>query len=770
MQWLKKLIDRLGPVGRFIRSAYYTMPLQMFIEQLRNNKSVLIIWVFLFGVSTRVILNSYGGANLLLEPEYQDKFDFWSMFILGVGVGIYTMSFNMTMYILDGHKFFFLAFEKRPFIKFCVNNSLIPLSFFILYCFLFFDLHASASLLTTGQILSLLSAMFIGWAVTTTLTLSYFALTNKDIFKIVGKKVSQEIRPQRRIIREARRSLGVTQRVDYFFTMTLKLRPVPEDIHGDFRYMVRVMNQNHTNALVAMLILLVSLGTLWFFQDEPWAQPPAGVSFLILFSLILMVVGALSFWLRKIGILAFIAAVGLLIVLENWEPFSGRYYAYGIDYTAAPVPYNHGHFATLTPPDTVRKDSLETVGVLNNWLAKQRTVPGNPRKPKMLFVLSSGGGTRSAYWTSYCVQKTDSLLAGRLWPQTAFITGASGGMLAMAYLRELYWEKQTINPQLNLYSQQYRRRVSRDLLNPIIFNVAVNFFFPTKEFEDNGNTYDADRGYAFERQFVRNTYRFNERRLGDYRNAELNATIPMMMLSPAVINDGRQLMISPLGVSYMGLTKRFNSAYKSPLTALDFRRLFTNHDPDSLLYTSALRMNASFPYVLPFPELPTEPATQVMDAGIYDNYGIFTSLRFVHFFRDWIERNTSGVVLLAIRDSETDGEIEPTSSGSIFARLITSLGGTLHSSFKKADYINDQALEYLSESMAVPVEYLEYQYIPTKKFEGASLTFHLTEVERKRIRESFYRTENQQTVKTLHQLLFPGEPELDLSKLVPGAE
>ncbi len=78
--------------------------------------------------------------------------------------------------------------------------------------------------------------------------------------------------------------------------------------------------------------------------------------------------------------------------------------------------------------------------------------------------------------------------------------------------------------------------------------------------------------------------------------------------------------------------------------AVDYQALFTKQDPLNLRMLTALRMNATFPYVLPNVWLPSEPVIDVMDAGIRDNYGQETALRFIQVFQQWIRENTAGVV------------------------------------------------------------------------------------------------------------------------------
>ena len=70
--------------------------------------------------------------------------------------------------------------------------------------------------------------------------------------------------------------------------------------------------------------------------------------------------------------------------------------------------------------------------------------------------------------------------------------------------------------------------------------------------------------------------------------------------------------------------------------------------------STAVRMNASFPYVSPAVELPTDPVRRVVDAGYYDNFGISLAARWIFYYRDWLLRNTGGVVIVQIRDSRSE--------------------------------------------------------------------------------------------------------------------
>ena len=150
----------------------------------------------------------------------------------------------------------------------------------------------------------------------------------------------------------------------------------------------------------------------------------------------------------------------------------------------------------------------------------------------------------------------------------------------------------------------------------------------------------------------------------DLSGDEEAGRIPSMILSPLMIEDGRRLLISNLDLgaligsagSEMVANGAPGAARLYSLSALEFYRLF----PEATRFrlNTGVRMNASFPYVSPSVSLPTDPTRRVFDAGGYDNYGIQVSAAWIRKNFDWLLANTSGVVLVQIRDAiSTDARL-----------------------------------------------------------------------------------------------------------------
>ena len=145
----------------------------------------------------------------------------------------------------------------------------------------------------------------------------------------------------------------------------------------------------------------------------------------------------------------------------------------------------------------------------------------------------------------------------------------------------------------------------------------------------------------------------------------------MLFITPGILNDGRGLFISPQYISYM--THPFADSLFDPYTTpggVEMLRMFEQQDAANLRFSTALRMNATFPYITPAVQMPSDPVIEVIDAGMRDNYGLKNSLHFLFVFKDWIKANTSGVVLLQIRDTYKFNQIKSDSVKTVFQKAL----------------------------------------------------------------------------------------------------
>src|SRR5206468_2542533 len=108
---------------------------------------------------------------------------------------------------------------------------------------------------------------------------------------------------------------------------------------------------------------------------------------------------------------------------------------------------------------------------------------------------------------------------------------------------------------------------------------------------------------------------------------------PSLIVSPMILEGTQQLLISNLNLEGMaGGLEFFKQFRRAPLKL-----------------STALRMNAAFPFVSPAVNLPTDPPRRVLDAGYKENYGVELATEWLEKHRQWLSKNTSGVILIQIR-------------------------------------------------------------------------------------------------------------------------
>jgi hypothetical protein len=439
--------------------------------------------------------------------------------------------------------------------------------------------------------------------------------------------------------------------------------------------------------------------------------------------------------------------------LTKFDVFGFQSRAYGLNYDALKAKYNMEALRELSSDENIERDRQHFLPILENWKKKNQD-PRNPnRKPKMYFINVSGGGLRAAMYSMLMLQKCDSIAGGNLLDKTVMISGASGGMFATTYLRELFLQKKN-GRAIDLNNPEFTENVSKDVLNPIALSIVSNdILIPFHKFPLHDKKYSVDRGYIFEKFYCSNTGFPWEKKISDYREDELSAKIPLMIYHTAVINDSRRFYISPQPVSFLMRPQGKNALdNKLEIDAIDFRAFFRKQGGDSLLVTSAMRMNATFPFFFPNPVLPSEPSTYVMDGGALDNFGVETTLRFINTFQDWINRNTSGVVVLQIRDSEKFEEPVAAEQKTVFARLTDPLGAVYSNMENMQDFLTDHRLDEMDEELRGKLEFVLFEYTTEREEDKAAMSLHLTTRDKRDLLKSANRANNVRSFNRLQQL------------------
>lgn len=752
----------------------YSFPIQLFFLHLKKNLLLLVFWFVLFLIVTQKFGTVLGIPFLFLDPEYLNAVSWQSFFLVGVTLAVFTMAFHMTTYILDGARFKFLAVSNRPFLQYCLNNSIIPVVFHVIYLIAIYKFQQSNEIDSQQAVWKLILGFLVGNLLTYIVLLVYFGFTNKDFFILFADSVEKRLRktklPRANMLRRIKETQLSKNKVLYFFDISFTFIPVRQDLSKfEAQKLLKVFDQNHLNLVIIQTVLISSIFLLSIFRENSFVQIPAAASTILLFAILTMMVGAITFWLRS-WVIPVVLGVFLVFNYYSDTPFLNRpHEAFGLDYDGPALEYNLEQIRAHLHEDSVRADRTAMLEVLENWRAK---FPKD-KKPKMVFVAVSGGGQRSALWTLHVLQQMQMYSNENLFKHTQLLTGASGGLIGAAFFRELYLRHQ-LNPDSSYLDKIYLDQIAADNLNPIIFSLLVNdLVFRTQYAEFNGRRYLKDRGFAFENQLNINTKGVLDKPLADYKVPERQAVVPLLPIMPLITNDGRKLIISATPMSFMAISDQRIEGWNEKNQGVDFQRFFAEKDALQLRFLSALRMGASFPFITPNVHLPTNPSMETMDAGLSDNFGVQDALKFMHIFRDWIALNTSGVVLITIRDSEKFTEIKEKPNPKFLQKLFTPLQN-IYINWDNVQTLHNEALfTTFKERAPFKLQRIEFEYsteqflrdrglvdaggeVPTnlRDIQRASLNWRLTAQEKKSILENIQYPFNQESLKMVSELVW----------------
>ncbi len=354
---------------------------------------------------------------------------------------------------------------------------------------------------------------------------------------------------------------------------------------------------------------------------------------------------SLAPWRRRVVI---VLGVFAWIGLANHDDFKLRFE--NISYaTRATLGNEEADFGDPTPDRHLASNDAS----LKNWLAYIHDREGTNR-PKLVVVCVSGGAIRAGYWSTVVLKRLEKTTElGCFHDHVRVIAGASGGMVGAAYYVAWLRSGQKFDLLRSVPFQSLwpvaRHITLRDPLKMVLpFRVGD------------------DRGIALERDWRE----LHDLPFAALRKDEAAGRLPSLIFSPMTVDDGRRLLISnldlrrletPPGVPTRAMAQNRAGALSDTgttgnellpysLSATEYFKKFAAQDQGLQLATAA-RMSASFPFISPAVNLPSDPPLRVVDAGYYDNYGVDVAAAWISMNREWLADHCSGVLLVQIRDS-----------------------------------------------------------------------------------------------------------------------
>ncbi len=735
----------------FLRSFF---PLQLLFGHLKYNLFALSFWLFLFSIVTDGIGYNYGIPFLFYSPEYDGEINWISFGLIGFALGGFNVAFNTYSYMKMGNKYPFLATLARPFLRFSLNNSILPILFNIFFINRFIEFQRTEEFSSNLEIYQYVFSYIGGYILFIFISLLYFFPVNRDVNKLLGiNKDDHTLEPKNSLFHKNDDFSGYfryKKNRTYIYMSSLFVWRRSRSIdHYDKELLKKVFARTKINSSLFEIVTVITFVLLGIFRDTSMLSIPAAMSLVMLMTIILMIFSALRSWFYY-----WTSAVVIVIVLfmnymsthSDWFQYAS--YAYGLSYCDdKKVPFN---IETVTEKNLsdkqIEKSKKEYVAVLDQWRTKTQL-----KKPKLIIINTSGGGARSAFWTFAVMQKIDKKSNGLLMKNTHLITGASGGMIGASYYRSIVLND-LIKSKNTRFQDAYQRNISRDLLNKLIFAAFSNDLFYRTHFKYNGIEYRKDRGFAFEQEFHSNTKHLMDVSLKYFENPEKQALIPTMIFTPTIIDNGRRLLISTHKLAFLCTHPQRPSGLTTSYENVDFQSFFAENNPKDLRFSTILRMNATFPFVLPIVTMPTQPAMHIMDAGLRDNYGGKITLEMLYKMRNWIRKNTSGVIILQIRDTKKMLRGDVVRKVSLLDKFALPFGNMYGNFPKTQDFDQEEMMRIAVNRLGFKVNFVTFNLLEEQK-KRISLSWHLTSQEKARVNKAFYSRGNKFAMFELNRLL-----------------
>ena len=734
----------------WLRGFYYSFPIQLLFLHFRKYQVLLVFWFVLFSIAGGSFMKTFGADSLFLAPEYLGDVNPISFAITGGALAMFIMSWNITTFILFSRYFRFLSATTNPFLKYCINNTIIPVTFLIFYFIRAFIFDYYKELIPFTDILFLAGGFIIGFSLLLSISLLYFFRADRTILRQMLPTITN---PNEYIThlqgdnQQKVNSTPGTLNIEWYLDSPLTVRKTRNVSHYSQEFIETMFKRHHFAAIVSVFAAFLFLIIIGNFLENRFFQIPAAASITIFFAILIGVSGAFTYFLQSWSIPYLLALVFILNLFYQLNWIDPRNKAYGLNYTNSKErpSYSREGLLQLCSQENIDADKKNMISILEKWNQRQGT-----DKPLLVIINTSGGGQRSATFTMNMLQRLDSVTNGQLMKKTFLITGASGGMLGAAYFRDLYLQKLQ-GKNIYLQDRKYVEDISGDLLNPMFSSfVGRDLIAPAQKFHVGPYKYVKDRGYAFEEKLNDNTRGFLNKQVGDYASDEKAANIPLMFFGSVVTRDGRKMLISTQPVRFMMLPHQDTARipFMDP-DAIDFGSFFAKQNPQNLRILTALRMNATFPIVLPNVWLPSNPIVDVMDAGLRDNYGTETALRFLNSFDDWIRDNTSGVLLVQLFDRATGGWDHPYQSDNISDHAVKPFLMLQNNWYKLMEYSQNDMIGFYIENSAHNLSKVFFRYSSQTAESKAALNFHLTKREKVDIARSLNSVDNMAGYKRL---------------------
>jgi hypothetical protein len=216
----------------WLRGLYFSFPVQLVFLHFRKYQILLLFWFILFSTVAGGFMKTFGADSLFLAPEYLGNVNSFSTAIVGISVGMFIMSWNIATFILFSRYFRFLSATTNPFLKYCINNSILPLLFLLFYFIKSYQYAHYKELISTSEVLLLFGGFIAGLIFILAASFIYFFRADRSILRQMLPLISN---PKSYIthlgtIKEVYHGAPLIK-VDSYFETPFKIKPTRDVSH-----------------------------------------------------------------------------------------------------------------------------------------------------------------------------------------------------------------------------------------------------------------------------------------------------------------------------------------------------------------------------------------------------------------------------------------------------------------------------------------------------------------------------------------------------------
>jgi len=314
----------------WLRGFFYSFPVQLLFLHFRKYQVLLIFWFVLFSTLNGTFMKGFGADSLYLAPEYLGNVNALGAGIVGVTIGMFIMSWNIASFILFSRHFRFLAATTNPFLRYCVNNFVIPLAFLIFYFIKAWQFLRYKELIPSAEYLMLAGGFLLGLILILFISFIYFFRADRSIYRRMmpvinnPKEYIRHLKPG-----ELPPSESKIIKVEWYLETPTHVRKTRDVSHYTRDFIENIFKRHHFAAVLSVFAAFLFLIGIGFLQEYAFFQIPAAASITVFFAILIGVAGAFTYFLQSWSVPYLLGLIVILNLFYTWDWIDPRNKAFG---------------------------------------------------------------------------------------------------------------------------------------------------------------------------------------------------------------------------------------------------------------------------------------------------------------------------------------------------------------------------------------------------------------------------------------------------------